>query len=65
MQGLMQEIEMRILLFVFSIFFFGCDPAVQYARTKYPGCDVERISEGTVRVECPGKDPFEKRFTKR
>lgn len=52
-----------LLLFVFLL--IGCDPAVRYARQKYPGCDVDMVDDGTVLVSCPGDEPFEKHYRER
>lgn len=54
---------------ILFIFLSGCaSPAVGYAKARNPGCNVVVLDENrdgaTVRVECPGIEPFEQTFRK-
>jgi len=55
---------MRLLAMVLVVMLSGCNPMVNYAKQRYPRCDVKKIDSETVLVRCPGKAPFEKKFKK-
>jgi hypothetical protein len=55
--------------FILFLLLAGCSsPAVGYAKARNPGCKVTVLEESrdgaTVRVECPGAEPFEQTFRK-
>lgn len=54
------------ILFIVEIFLiFSCNPVLNYARNKYPGCIVEEVDDDTVLITCPGEEPFEKSYKRR
>ena len=56
------RLRTKILFGFVLVLVMGCNPVLEYARTKYPNCKVESVDDDTVLVECPDRKPFEKDF---
>jgi hypothetical protein len=57
---------MRFFVIFLVLAAIGCESAMlKHAKAKYPeNCTVEEVDEVTVKVSCPGQEPFERRFKK-
>lgn len=64
MAGLQRESSVKFFVLIVFVGMMGCNPALKHAEIKYPNCQVESVDDNTVRVKCPGQEPFEKKFRK-
>ena len=54
-------------MFLILLFMFGCggSTATDYAKARYPNCNIKEVEENTVEVKCPNKEPFIKTYRRR